>query len=98
MAARPLRERLTSEQIDVLLAFAAEEATDWYFYDAPENRSLGADKSWCPYNRRGLPGADPHGTCSFGCVEEPACQTEGPWPLEEVAEVLSVIGYFEEEE
>jgi hypothetical protein len=33
----------------------------------------------CAYYRRGEEGADPEGTCSFGCVDEPACQTGGPW-------------------
>ncbi len=43
------------------------------------------DLSSCAYFRRGLPGADPKGTCSFGCREEPACFTERPiggWPGE----------------
>ena len=41
----------------------------------------GEDRSWCPYNRRGLPGADPQGSCSFGCQTEPDCHTSGPYPL-----------------
>lgn len=42
------------------------------------------DLSDCPYFRRGQPGADPDGTCSYGCYDEPACQTSQPsggWPL-----------------
>jgi hypothetical protein len=39
------------------------------------------DRSWCPYDRRGLPGADPKGSCAFGCQTEPDCQTSGPYPL-----------------
>lgn len=41
------------------------------------------DLGTCAYNRRGKPGADPHGTCSFGCYDEPECQTCRPregWP------------------
>lgn len=41
------------------------------------------DYSQCSYYRRGQPGADPSGTCSFWCSEEPACHTEEPeggWP------------------
>lgn len=32
----------------------------------------------CAYFMRGLPGADPEGTCSFGCREEPNCYTGRP--------------------
>lgn len=36
----------------------------------------------CAYYRRyyALPGADPHGICSFGCRDEPACITSFPPP------------------
>lgn len=36
----------------------------------------------CPYLDRweGRPGHDPEATCAFGCVDEPACVTGGPWP------------------
>jgi hypothetical protein len=40
------------------------------------------DRSDCPYNRRHSPGADPHGSCSYGCHSEPSCQTDGPWPMD----------------
>jgi hypothetical protein len=40
------------------------------------------DKSYCAYNRRGAPGADPDGICSYGCVDEPSCHTDGPWPMD----------------
>lgn len=45
----------------------------------------GPDLATCAYYRRAnkLPGYDPEGTCSFGCVDEPACLTEEPmdgWP------------------
>ena len=41
------------------------------------------DLGTCPYNQRGKPGADPNGPCSFGCYDEPECQTCRPregWP------------------
>jgi hypothetical protein len=44
--------------------------------------NIEEDRSWCPYNRRHLPGADPDGSCSFGCQTEPDCQTSGPYPLD----------------
>lgn len=39
-----------------------------------------AEVRWeeCAYFMRGLPGADPEGTCSFGCREEPNCMTGRP--------------------
>lgn len=43
------------------------------------------DLGTCAYYAavNGLPGADPKGTCSFGCHDEPACCTGEPtegWP------------------
>lgn len=38
------------------------------------------DLSWCAYYRQGAPS-----TCSFGCSDEPSCQTghpSGGWPAE----------------
>jgi hypothetical protein len=48
------------------------------------------DLSSCAWYQRvtETPGADPNGTCSFGCREEPACQTsepDGGWPSQRVA-------------
>ena len=36
----------------------------------------------CPYLARWeeRPGHDPEAICAFGCVDEPACVTGGPWP------------------
>ena len=36
----------------------------------------------CPYLARyeNRPGHDPHAICVFGCWDEPACVTGGPWP------------------
>lgn len=47
--------------------------------DHPTDDCWYIDKSDCGYNMRGVPGYDPHGTCSYGCTEEPDCQTGGPW-------------------
>lgn len=58
--------------VDVLCA--AEAVADSWEHDE-------IDKSDCPYNRRGFPGADPHGSCSYGCTTEPDCHTNGPYPL-----------------
>jgi hypothetical protein len=35
----------------------------------------------CPYLKRweGVPGFE-KATCAFGCYDEPACVTGGPWP------------------
>lgn len=42
------------------------------------------DHGTCPYLRRGEEDQDPNGICSFGCRDEPSCQTDYdpqyPWP------------------
>ncbi len=61
---------------DQLRAMGAEPAT-------LTNVEWPLDLGTCPYNQRGKPGADPNGTCSFGCYDEPECQTYRPregWP------------------
>jgi hypothetical protein len=40
----------------------------------------------CAYYCRNQEGADPHGTCSFGCHDEPVCMTGGPWTEEDMEE------------
>ncbi len=53
------------------------------------------DLSWCAYFRRGEPGCDPKGICSFGCVDEPSCQTDHPsggWPRERAVAALERLG------
>jgi hypothetical protein len=49
------------------------------------------DRSWCAYNCRHLPGADPLGTCSFGCQSEPDCQTSGPYPLDALVLAIEAL-------
>lgn len=49
----------------------------------PEHYEWDGWRGDCPYYLRGTPGADPHGTCSYGdCaspnIAEPLCQTMGP--------------------
>ena len=48
-------------------------------------RTERGDVGLCPYHLavNKVPGADPKGTCSFGCWEEPDCMTGTPrdgWP------------------
>lgn len=62
-----------------------EETTEYCWY---------VDLSTCAYFRRGLPGADPHGTCSFGCRDEPECQTCRPsegWPREVLRAAVAAL-------
>lgn len=50
------------------------------------------DRGMCPYFRRGEPGQDPHGICSFGCREEPSCMTDycpPGWPSQMLREVIA---------
>lgn len=52
------------------------------------------DPGVCPYFRRGEPGQPPDGTCSFGCVDEPSCQTcDAPpgWPSWRLRRVIIVL-------
>ena len=91
------RSKLTDEAIDRVLELAAIMAEDYHFADDP-NYEVGPDRSWCPYNRRGLPGADPNGTCSFGCWEEPDCMTSGPYQLAELDAILAPTGIFDTED
>ena len=37
-----------------------------------------SDLGLCPYALRGYPGADPLGTCGYGCKDEPECLTCTP--------------------
>jgi hypothetical protein len=67
-----------ADKVDALAATAAAVAADFKFADYGGS---SPDRSWCPYNRRGLPGADPNGICSFGCQTEPDCHASGPYPL-----------------
>lgn len=71
------------------LAAALEELV--YVMDPPEG-CWPQDMSTCAYYRRGLPDADPNGQCSFGCSQEPECQTMHPtegWPLERARAALA---------
>lgn len=91
------RAKLTDKAIDRVLEIASGMAEDWYHAD-DDAYWVGPDKSWCPYLRRGLPGADPQGTCGFGCIDEPACRTSGPPPLAELYDILAPTGIFDTEE
>ncbi len=53
-------------------------------YDQAWHEAMRSDLSTCPWYQREFPGADPEGICSFGCVDEPECQTCEPqegWPM-----------------
>lgn len=91
------RSKLTDKQIDRIIELAAGMAEDFHFAD-DESYEVTPDRSWCPYNRRGLPGADPGGICSFGCWEEPTCQASGPYPLDELHAILAPTGIFDTED
>lgn len=88
------RAVLTDKQIDQVIELAASIAGRWYFGDDPES-GWGDDRSWCPYFRRGLPGADPNGTCSFGCWDEPSCLTSGGGDVSDLYAILAPTGYFD---
>jgi hypothetical protein len=67
--------------LDDLLAAARRVATE----------GADGDLSDCPYFLRGRPGADPNGTCSYGCHDEPNCQTCIPrdgWPIDSLRHAL----------
>jgi hypothetical protein len=52
------------------------------------------DEGMCPYYRRGEEGQDPEGICSFGCRDEPVCQTcwEPPgWPSERLRDLIERV-------
>jgi hypothetical protein len=83
-----------ADKVDALANAAAAVAHDFKFADYDGS---SPDRSWCPYNRRGLPGADPRGICSFGCREEPSCHTDGPWPLSELLEACEELGLLDQE-
>jgi hypothetical protein len=81
-----------ADKVDALAGVAADVASDFKFADYDGSTP---DRSWCPYDRRGLPGADPTGSCSFGCQTEPDCQTSGPYPLSAllgVCEEMDLLG------
>lgn len=92
------RAVLTDKAIDRILEIAAGMAEDYHFADDVGYDREGPDRSWCPYNRRGLPGADPNGICSFGCWDEPSCMTDGPYPLAELDAILAPTGIFDTED
>lgn len=71
-----------ADLIRQVIAAARNIVEDYEHADDPEHDVQ--DRSWCGYNRRGLPGADPNGICSFGCIDEPSCQTDGPWPMDKL--------------
>ena len=91
------RSKLTDKQIDRIIDIAASMAEEYHFADDP-GYGIEADRSWCPYNRRGLPGAPADGICSFGCRDEPACMTSGPYPLAELDGIFAPTGLFDREE
>ena len=45
----------------------------------------------CPYLARymGWPGHDPLAVCDFGCYDEPACVTGGPWTDAQYEEAIA---------
>lgn len=74
------------EAIEELIA----AATDYASGDGD-----GIDLSWCPYFRRGEEDCDPHGTCGYGCYDEPECQTGIPregWPRTRMLAALEALG------
>lgn len=91
------RSKLTDKQIDRIVDIAASMATDFHFADLPTYR-VDEDRSWCPYGRRGLPGAPDDGICSFGCWEEPDCHASGPYPLAELDVIFARTGLFDTED
>lgn len=62
----------------------------WAVHDLMDDRGM------CPYYRRGEPGQDPEGICSFGCRDEPSCQTdhggpEYPWASEALRDLIARV-------
>jgi len=82
-AGRELADRLPDDGLDEDLRRlkAALDSADEAEAGEPGEIDLGT----CAYLARSLklPGYDPEATCSFGCVDEPACVTsepDGGWP------------------
>ena len=48
----------------------------------PNDECWYYDRSDCEYALR-------RGICSFDCHEEPSCMTDGPWPMEELRQLLA---------
>lgn len=71
-------------------------ALAWEEQESAVDPEFDGDLSDCPWFQRtiGNPDADPHGVCSYGCEDEPRCQTCIPsdgWPRQNL--VVAVRAY-----
>lgn len=89
---KALRLKMDGPTVDDVITRMLPDVLGWHYEHSQRDYAEGyeqayfeaelSDLSTCSYYQRSL-GGDPNGICSFGCEDEPQCQTCEPqdgWP------------------